>query len=209
MLDEGPDRGVEAVQQDGLAHARLGEGGEDGVGHGHGLGQVLLVDLDQHAQAEPRQIQPDQALGVGGRGEAGLDADAHAAQPLDDRRGTRLGQVDRGVVGQLAPGRHVGEPAVVVALDPGAGADADQRTRDRRADGGHGGVDIGRGQALAAVGDRAHGGGSRARRPAPPLPRRQRAPAAVGGQARMAARLPGAVEAGLDDHRRLTPRAST
>ena len=114
--------------------------------------EILLVDLDQHAQAEARQAQPDQALRVGGRGEAGLDADAHAMQPLDDRGGTELGQVDRGVVGQLAPGRHVGEPAVVVALDPGAGADADQRTRDRRADGGHGGVDIGGGQALAAVG---------------------------------------------------------
>ena len=171
-------------------------------------GEVLLVDLDQHAQAEVRQSQPDQALRVRGRGEAGLDADAHAMQPLDDRGGTQLGQVDRGVVRQLAPSCHVGEPAVVVALDPGAGADADQRTRDRRAYGGHGGVDIGGGQAFAAVGT-AHVEMDLVRTSLHHCCRVGSESGGVGGQVRMAARLPGAIEAGLDDHRRLTRRAST
>ena len=95
-----------------------------------------------------RQVQAGQALGIGHCGEAGLDADAQAMQTLDDGRSAGLGQVDRGIVGQLAPRRHVGEPAVLVALDPLAGADADQGAGHRGPNGGHGRVDVGRSQAL-------------------------------------------------------------
>jgi hypothetical protein len=45
----------------------------------------------------------NKSLGIGCRGEPGLNTDAHAIQQFDDGWRIRLGEIDRGVVGQLPP----------------------------------------------------------------------------------------------------------
>jgi hypothetical protein len=110
------------------------------------------------------------------------------------------------VVRQLAPSLDHGQPAVVVAFDPGTRAHAHEGAGDSSTDGGDGGVDRGRGQALGTVGTADIE--VKLGRTCPdtgPCIRGQR----LGRQRqpRMVAVLAATVEAGLDQHRS-PPRAA-
>ena len=114
--------------------------------------QRLFLDLDQHAQRQRRQAQLHQPLGIGDAGEAGLDADTPPVQPLDHGWGRGFAQIDRGMIRQLPPAADQTEPPVVVGLDPGAGADPDQRPRHARTQRSQRRVDMLRCEALTTVG---------------------------------------------------------